>query len=258
MLLVLDIGNTNIGLGVYKEKDMLINWVLSTDEHKTVDEYGAILLGLFRYSHIDIKGVKCIICASVVPDLTPVFSNLSRKYFKSEALIVDSDTPGLKPILCDNPQEVGADRIVNSIAAFTLYGGPCIVVDFGTATTFDIINKKGEYLGGVIAPGVMISTDALFQRTAKLPWVEVVKPERVVGKNTVESIQSGLFYGFVGQVKGILENIQKENKSNWHIVATGGIAPLIAFEIETIEVINQNLTLQGLQIIWDNIHNNIR
>src|SRR3954463_9185762 len=227
MLLVLDVGNTNTVLGLYDKAELRAHWRVATTKTQTVDEYGVIFRNLFSMDGINAKQVRGIIISSVVPPVDSTLREVCEKYFKVKPLFVE---PGIKtgmPVKYENPAEVGADRIVNGVAAFEKHGGPCIVVDFGTATTFDAISKKGEYLGGVIAPGVGISAEALFERTARLPRVDIRKPERVIGTNTVGSLQSGLYYGYLGLVDGILELLLAEMGKETKIVATGGLASMI-------------------------------
>ncbi|ADG81113.1 type III pantothenate kinase [Thermincola potens] len=251
MLLVLDVGNTNIVLGVFEGANLLNSWRIATDKQKTVDEYGVQIRVLFDYSGVKPQKIKDVIISSVVPPVTPILEGMAKKYFNAKPMVVG---PGIKTsisIKYDNPREVGADRIVNAVAARALYKGPLIVVDFGTATTFCAISESGEYLGGAIAPGVGISMEALFTRAAKLPRVELIRPKNVIGKNTVSSMQSGIFYGFVGQVDGIIKRIKEEMGADAYVVATGGLAELIGRESRMIDVVNKNLTLEGLRIIYE-------
>ncbi|MFD0677127.1 MULTISPECIES: type III pantothenate kinase [unclassified Paenibacillus] len=251
MILVVDVGNTNIVLGIYKGKQLLHDWRLSTNRSATADEYGMTMYNLFRHAGISLDQVNGVIISSVVPPLMFVLEQLCVKYLKKAPLIVG---PGIKTglnIRYENPREVGADRIVNAVAAIEQYGAPCIVVDFGTATTFDYIDEAGQYIGGAVAPGIGISTEALYQRAAKLPRIELVKPKSVVGRNTIASMQAGIIYGFAGQVDGIVDRICEEFKVKPKVVATGGLAELISSESRTIKCVNQLLTLQGLQIIYE-------
>ncbi|MCX7920793.1 MAG: type III pantothenate kinase [Clostridia bacterium] len=252
MILVMDVGNTHIALGVYEGKKLITNWRMGTDKEKTSDEFGMFIAGLFKHEKLDIKDVEAVIIASVVPPIMYSLEHAIRKYFNLEPMIVG---PGVKTginIKYENPREVGADRIVNAVSAYEVYGGPLIIVDLGTATTFCAISSKGEYLGGVICPGIKISAEALFQRAAKLPRIELSKPESVIGRNTVVSMQSGIVYGYVGQVDYIVKRMKKEMKEeNVKVIATGGLARLIASESETINEINGLLTLEGLRIIYE-------
>jgi type III pantothenate kinase len=252
MILVFDVGNTNIVLGAYKEDKLMDFWRVSTDTQKTADEYGIIIKHMFVHQGYNIDDVEAVIISSVVPPIMYTLEHMARKYFKREPLVIG---PGIKTgmnIKYDNPKEVGADRIVNAVAGYELYGGPLIIVDFGTATTYCAISKSGEYLGGAISPGIRISMDALYQRTAKLPRVELVKPDTVICKNTISSIQSGVIYGYVGQVDYIVRRMKKElGAENAKVIATGGLSKLIATESETIDVVNGLLTLEGLRIIYE-------
>ncbi len=251
MLLVLDVGNSNIVVGVYKGQELLNDWRIRTDRLRTADEYGLQLVGLFQHAGIDPSEIKGAIISSVVPPLVGELAHMITKYFNNQAMLIE---PGIKTGLAikyENPREVGADRVVNAVAGLEKYGGPLIIVDFGTATTFCVISENHEYLGGAIAPGIGISMEALFQRTAKLPRVELEKPKTVVGKNTVVSIQSGVLYGFVGQVDGIIKRIKEEIPWDFNIIATGGIADLIGRESEYIKVVDPLLTLDGLRILYE-------
>ncbi|MBB6219006.1 type III pantothenate kinase [Anaerosolibacter carboniphilus] len=253
MLLAFDVGNTNIVLGVYKGETLLNSWRMATDKSKTADEYGMLVNQLFQYDGLDLNDVEDVIISSVVPPLMYSLQHMAFKYFKKEAMVVG---PGIKTgvnIKYDNPKQVGADRIVNAVAAFEKYGGPLVIVDFGTATTFCAISDKGEYMGGTISPGIKISSEALFQNAAKLPRVELIKPGHVICKNTVSSMQSGIIYGYIGLVDYIVKRMKQElgNHPNTKVIATGGLANLIASESETIDEVNGLLTLEGLRIIYE-------
>lgn len=251
MILVVDVGNTNIVLGIYQQKTLLHHWRLGTNRSSTTDEYGIMVHNLFNHAGISVDQIDGVIVSSVVPPLMFALESLCTKYLKRTPLIVG---PGIKTglnIRYENPKEVGADRIVNAVAAIELYEAPCIVVDFGTATTFDYIDENGQYIGGAVAPGIGISTEALYQRAAKLPRIELVKPKSVVGRNTVSSMQAGIIYGFAGQVDGIVERIRQEYRNEAKVIATGGLAEMIAGESKTIETVNPLLTLEGLRIIYE-------
>ncbi len=251
MILVVDVGNTNTVLGVYEGDRLLNHWRLTTRRQATVDEYGILSRNLFSLAKIDSSKIDGLIVASVVPPLDPVLRQMAQQYFHLEPIFVE---PGIKTGLSvkyDPPHDVGADRIVNAVAGFEKYGGPLIVVDFGTATTFDAISKNAEYLGGVIAPGIVISAEALFERAARLPRVDVKAPRRVIGTSTVSSMQSGLFYGYAGLVEGIIVRMKEELGKNSKVVATGGQAPMIAEGTSAIDFLEPNLILEGLRIIYE-------
>jgi type III pantothenate kinase len=253
MLLVIDIGNTNTSLGVYEAETLVAHWRMATVRYRTADEYGVLARQMFTVSEIDHRKIAAVIVASVVPPLNFTFQKMSEIYFGHKAIFVDNTLNfGLK-ILYNPASDVGADRIVDAVAAIERYGTPCVVVDFGTATTFDAINSEGEYLGGVITPGITISSDALFQRAAKLPRVEIKKPARVIGDSTVGSIQSGLYYGYAGLVDGILRRMIEELGTETKVVATGGLAPLISQASELIETVDDTLTLEGLRLIYQKL-----
>lgn len=251
LLLTIDAGNTQTVLGVHDGPKILAHWRLATRREQTTDEYGIVVRSLFEASHLDLADIEGVAIASVVPSLTSVLVALSRHYLEREPLLVEPGVRTGMPILYEPPGDVGADRIVNGVAAFAAYGGPVIVVDFGTATTFDVVTKKGEYAGGIICPGVMISADALFQRAARLPRVEVRHPGRVIGRSTVGSIQSGLYFGYAAMVEGLIVRIKDELKEPARVVGTGGLAEVLAGEIRSIESVDPVLTLTGLRLIWE-------
>lgn len=247
MLLAFDVGNTNTVLGIFDKNNLKVHWRIATDKQKTSDEYAMLLKELCNFHDLQLKNINHIIISSVVPPLMTTLEEMSKRYFKVKPLVVNSKVQTGLIIKYDNPQEVGADRIVNAIAALNKYGGkPIIIVDFGTATTFCAINEKGEYLGGAISPGIGISTEALFQRAAKLPKIELIKPDSVIGKNTVVSMQAGVVYGYIAQVDGIVKMMKKELGEDAYTIATGGLAALIAEGSETIDVVDELLTLDGL------------
>ena len=252
MLLAIDVGNTHVVIGLFRGDEVIYNWRISTRAQKTADEVGPTILDLLERVHYTHKDIDGIVIGSVVPTLTESLFDMSKKYFKCKTLVVNGRIKTSMPVLMDNPTEVGADRIADGMAAYKLYGGPVIVVDFGTGTTFDYINAKGEYEGGVIAPGIGICIDALFNKAAKLSKVEYIQPPKVVGSNTVNSMQSGFYYGFAGQVDGILEKMIEEiGVSDITVVATGGYGRLVERESKYIQKVEPLLTLYGLKIIYD-------
>lgn len=249
MFLAIDVGNTHIVLGVYNGERLERHWRLQTDRERTEDEYGVAIRSLLA-PHPELT-IDAIAVSSVVPPMHRVIDAMCRQYLGAAPLFVGPGTRTGMPVLYDKPQEVGADRIVNAVAAYDRTRTTTIVVDFGTATTFDYVTRKGEYVGGVIAPGLGIAADALFERAAKLYPVDLVKPRQVVGRNTVNAIQSGLYYGYVALVDGLVQRIQKENRVKARVIATGGFAPLLAPASETIEEVDEFLTLRGLRLVYE-------
>ena len=256
MLLAFDVGNSNIVLGVFKDGELIQNWRLETDNNKSADEYGMVISQLFAYEGLDFKDVKDIIISTVVPSVLYTLQHLSQKYFNKTAIVIE---PGVKTglmIKYDNPKQVGADRIVNAVAAHAKYGGPVIVIDFGTATTFCAISENAEYLGGAIAPGLKISSEALFEKTAKLPKVELEEPGNVICRNTIESMQSGLVYGHMGMVDYIIKRMKEEMAEycpgqEIKVIATGGLSGMIDAGIDSIDYVDKMLTLEGLKLIYE-------
>ena len=251
VLLVFDVGNTNIVIGAFKDKELVADWRISTKQERTSDEYGIMLKDLFAIDNLDMNEVKATVISTVVPPLTFILERACQKYLRHTPLVVG---PGIKtglPVNYENPREVGADRIVNAVAGIEIYGCPLIIVDFGTATTYCAINAKGEYLGGAIAPGIGISMEALFMRAAKLPRVELIKPGSIIGRNTVTSMQSGIFFGYVGQVDEIIKRMKRELGGKVTAIATGGLASLIYQESKEIDHVEHYLTLIGLRLIYE-------
>jgi len=261
MLLAFDVGNTNIVIGVFNNDNLIQNWRMETQKNKSADEYGMLVNQLFSHAELEPADVKDVIISTVVPSSLYTLQHLSLKYFNTRALVIG---PGVKTGLIvkyDNPKQVGADRIVNAVAALSRYGGPLIIVDFGTATTFCAVTEKWEYLGGSIAPGLKISSDALFEKTAKLPRVELEEPGRVICRNTIESMQSGMIYGHMGMVEYIVSRMKKELAQNYcgreviKVIATGGVANMIQKGVGCIDIVDKQLTLEGLRVIYEKNRN---
>jgi type III pantothenate kinase len=250
-LFCIDIGNTNVVMGLYEGQELATHWRIATDHRKMADEYAMLVLDLFQRSAQDPAAVEGIIVASVVPPLTGIFEKLSERYFGQTALVISEAVQTGVHIRYDNPAEVGADRVVNAVAVYHRYGGPACVVDFGTATTFDAVSAEGDYLGGAIAPGIGIAAEALFQHTAKLPRIDLVRPPAVIGKNTVQSMQSGMLFGYVGLVEGMVARFRAELGPEMKVIATGGLASLVAAETDVIDAVDRWLTLEGLRLIWE-------
>ncbi|MDQ0163396.1 type III pantothenate kinase [Bacillus alveayuensis] len=251
MILVLDVGNTNTVIGVYDHDELKHHWRIETSRNKTEDEFGMLLKSLFEYVGLSFSHINGMIISSVVPPIMFALERMCQKYFHLKPLIVG---PGIKTgldIKYENPREVGADRIVNAVAGIHLYGGPLIIVDFGTATTYCYINEEKQYMGGAIAPGINISTEALYSRAAKLPRIEIARPDHIIGKNTVSAMQAGILYGYVGQVEGIVSRMKAQAKKEPTVIATGGLASLIADESDIIDIVDPFLTLKGLQLIYE-------
>ncbi len=252
MLLTIDIGNTNITFGVYDEQQTLrYHWRIKTDHERMPDEYGIIMLSLLHHEGLDFKQINGVALASVVPPITHIFEEMIERFIKQKPLVVGTGVKTGVHIRYDSPRDVGADRIVDAAAAYKLYGGPACIVDFGTATTFDAISSSGDYLGGAIAPGIGIAAEALFSRTSKLPRVDLVRPPRAIGANTIHAMQSGLLFGYVGLVEGMVTRFRAELGADMRVIATGGLAETIARETKVIEVVNPWLTLEGLRLIWE-------
>jgi len=251
MLLTIDIGNTNITLGLYEGESLGPRWRLATVHDRMPDEYGLQLLGLLNHSGLKLQNVTAVAIASVVPPLTGTWTQVCRNYLELDPLVVDAGVKTGVRVRIDDPKQAGADRIVDAAAVHKLYGGPACIVDFGTATTFDAVSDTGDYLGGAIAPGIGIAADALFSRTSKLPRVDLVRPPNPIGTNTVHAMQSGLLFGYVGLVEGMVARFRKELGPSMKVVGTGGLAELIAKETDTIQIIAPWLTLDGLRIIYE-------
>ncbi len=250
MLLAIDIGNTDTTLGVFVDEELRATWHLATSVHRMADEYAALLLNLLHHQGLDTSEIKEVALCSVVPPLIATFEELFQRYFNILPLVVGAGVKTGVRIRMDNPREVGPDRIVNTASAHHLYGGPIIITDLGTATTFDVVSQEGDYMGGVIAPGIIAAAESLFMRAAMLPRVELTYPKRAIGTNTITAMQSGILFGYVGLIEGMVARIQRELGEKAKVVATGGCAELIAKETAVIDVVNLNLTLVGLRLIY--------
>ncbi len=250
MLLAIDIGNTNINIGVFDGEELRANWRIATVIHRMPDEYATVLIDLLHHQKLDITDIKDVVLCSVVPPLVTTFDELAQQYCQVTPLVVGAGIKTGVRIRMDNPREVGADRIVNAAAAHHLYSGPVIIIDLGTATTFDVVSKEGDYLGGAIAPGIVTAAEALFTRTAVLPRVELIRPKQAIGTNTITAMQSGIVYGYVGLIEGIVDRIRQELGEKAKVVVTGGYAKLLAKETPVIDEANPNITLVGLRLIY--------
>lgn len=251
MLLAVDIGNTNISVGVFTRDKLKATWRIATGIHRMADEYATLLLDLFDRQGIAPPQIKEAVICSVVPPLVTVFVDVCQRYLRISPLVVEAGVKTGVRILIDNPREVGPDRVVNAAAAHRLYGGPLIVIDLGTAITFDAVSAEGDYLGGAIAPGIAIATEALFNRTAMLPRVELVHPKKAIGRNTITAIQSGIVFGYVGLIEGMVDRIRQEMEGKVKVIATGGYAELLAQQTPVIQIVNPDLTLIGLHLIYE-------
>jgi len=251
MLLAIDIGNTNIVIGVFEDERLRATWRLSTDFHKLEDEYASVFLNLLSLKGLAFADIDCAIISSSVPPLVTVFEELCQRYFEVSPMVVGPGTKTGVRISIDNPREVGADRVVNAAAGHRLYGGPLIVIDFGTATTLDAVSEEGDYLGGAIAPGMGISAEALFEHAAKLPRVELVRPQKAIGRNSVSAMQSGIIFGYVGLIEGIVVRMRKELGGTAKVIATGGLADIICRETDVVDAVEPDLTLVGLRLVYE-------
>jgi len=252
MLFCIDIGNTNIVLGLYRGEELAAHWRIATDHQRLADEYAILLIKLFNHRGYGVGDVDGIAIASVVPPLTGTFVSLSKDYFDCTPLVLGM--PGVRTgvrVRYDNPRDVGADRVANAVATHQLYGGPACVVDFGTATTFDAVSSEGDYLGGAIAPGIVIAMEALFARTAKLPGIDLTRPPKAIGSNTVQAIQSGVLFGYVGLVEGMVARFRQELGPDMKVIATGGLAEIIAQETDVVQFVDPWITLKGLRLIYE-------
>ncbi|MEE9490923.1 MAG: type III pantothenate kinase [Dehalococcoidia bacterium] len=251
MLLAIDIGNTNIAIGVFEDERLRATWRLGTDVHKLEDEYASVFLNLLSLKGLAFADIDCAIISSSVPPLVTVFEGLCQRYFEVSPMVVGPGTKTGVRISIDNPREVGADRVVNAAAGHRLYGGPLIVVDFGTATTLDAVSEEGDYLGGAIAPGIGISAEALFEHAAKLPRVELIRPQKAIGRSSVSAMQSGIIFGYVGLIEGIVVRMRKELGGTAKVIATGGLADVICRETDIVDALEPDLTLVGLRLVHE-------
>ena len=249
MLLVIDIGNTNISFGIFEKERLRATWRIATDVHKMADEYAVLVFSLLSHHGIEVGDIGDAIISSVVPPVTGIFEELCQRYFEVSPLVVGAGVKTGVRISMDNPREVGADRIANAAAAHRLYKGPVIVIDFGTAITVDAVSEDGDYLGGAVAPGIGIAAEALFERASKLPRVEMIRPKSAIGRNTVAAMQSGIIFGYIGLIEGLVSRIRQELEGTVQVVATGGHDDIIAMETPMIDLVNPNLTLEGLRLI---------
>lgn len=251
MLLAIDIGNSNIVVGVFDKDRVKATWRIATGVHRMWDEYAIILINLLATQNLKLSQIDGVVMCSVVPPIGHVWEEMSKRYIGMEPLVVGAGVKTGVRIALDNPREVGADRVVHAAAAHHLYGGPCIIIDMGTATTFDVVSKEGDHLGGAIAPGIIIATEALTARTSALPRIDLVRPKRAIGKNTVAAMQSGIVFGYVGLIEGIVRRIKEEFGGPMKVIATGGNAALIAQETKSIDIVEPDLILIGLRVIWE-------
>lgn len=258
MIFVLDTGNTNTVLGVFQDDQLVYEWRIKTDRYKTEDELGMLFKSLFDYQGISFADFSAVVISSVVPPMMNALEKVCKHYFKIDPLIVGRENVHtFLEMSYPNPQEIGADRIVNAVGAIEVYGAPLIIIDFGTATTYCYINEKREYVGGLIAPGIQISMEALYSKASKLPKIEIQKPDHIIGSSTVEAMQSGVFYGYIGQVDGIIKKIKQQMNVTPKVIATGGLAKLLAIESKMIDIVDQHLTLKGLYLIYQRNRQNL-
>jgi type III pantothenate kinase len=251
MLIAVDIGNTNVTIGIFDGEKRKAMWRTATGVHRMADEYASFMFNMFKISDLNPADVKQAVLCSVVPPLVTTFEDIFKRYFKTSALVIEAGVKTGIKICMDNPREVGADRIVNAVGAYKLYGGPSIVIDMGTATTFDTVSKDGDYIGGAISPGIAIAMDALFNRTAALPRVELTLPKKAIGTNTIAAMQSGIVFGYIGLIDGVVSRIQDELGTKAKVIATGGYSSLIAKGTKSIDIVDHDLTLIGLRLLYE-------